>query len=324
MVVNTRFDCFGSTPGLQFRWRLGSALSHPYSPLNGRPLSQVHPGCGGSFGGPNSKQKLDGAEETWTILATEGTPVTGPLEELSRWSKIRGYLLNDLPLSYHVPGPTKVRFDIGRTVEKFLGETRMIPDRDEKWARAIAQLNMLHATYVRDGIAHPETHVEIDDWRIRFFPGRMERFASIETEGAVRALGPAPNIVRYSRGCDVYYEWATGRLHISSTADGTDQGYFSVRFSTRYTPPFFRFAPWIALLGLTVGMLSLTLRYCDAAKPCSAPDVRSGSSRHSGEKSGSFLQNDPYVLTLRTLARILRTTRLSHLRDKTPRVGLGR
>ena len=121
---------------------------------------------------------------------------------------------------------------------------------------------ILYNELVDNCLAHPDTYVSINDWRVRFYNRQLDPFASMQVEGDISIAGAQPNfLLEYE---DVYYEWKTGKLNIAEKLNDpinprNDEGKFIIRFLTRYEPLCFRYFLHIsfllALLSLLISLL---------------------------------------------------------------------
>ena len=214
---------------------------------------------GGPFGVLQIKMRkeIEHDESRWMRLRF--APLSGPRENRNGVSRLWDYITDRLQFHYNVAGPTKVRYE----VEQHLAQMGRIVNTPSKRRSARASLSIhvasLLETLVENGIGHSATSVSINDWRTRFFLYPMESFASIETNGAVRAVGPHPWFPPESSRKRAYYEWATGDLQIKTLPPDTEQGYFNIRFVTKYSPRLFWLKSLMAVLGFILAVISIYL-----------------------------------------------------------------
>ncbi len=203
------------------------------------------------------KRKIEPQESRWMRLSV--TPLSGPRERRNGFSYFWDYVTDRLNFHYNVAGPAKVRYEVKQHLAHMEREIRMSPKRRKARALKSVHIANMIESLVKEGIDHPATKVVISDWRTRFFLYPMESFSSIETDLAVRSVGPHPLFPEDLGRDRAYYEWATGDLQIATLPPKTEQGYFNIRFATKYTPRIFRLKSLLAVLGFVLGAVSLYL-----------------------------------------------------------------
>lgn len=199
-------------------------------------------------------------QSRWFRLWME--PLTGPQEQRDHLAQALAYAQSKLSFSYNVSGPTKVRYDLRNHIANMLRVVKDLDNAGDRKGAMITDLQCLLQDLVFEGTQHADTEVVISDWRTRFFRGSMEPFSSMQVDGAVRVAGAQPNFIDVGGSLvESYYEWATGGLQIDTPPARTEQGYFTVRFATRYVPSAFRFAALFGALGFVLAILSLFLAF---------------------------------------------------------------
>lgn len=182
--------------------------------------------------------------------------LTGPQENRAGFALAKAWLLNDLGMSFHVSGPTKVRYDIDKNLRVMRHGLVVGRNSDPKAGEVLADLDSLYTDLIQNGATHPSTAVQISDWRTRFFKHPMESFVVMQSEGAVRTVGAQPNYVK-RQGHNAYYEWATGDLQVPVLPQNTEQGYFSIRFMTRYVPWLHKTTTLLAIGAIILSVVSI-------------------------------------------------------------------
>jgi len=191
-------------------------------------------------------------ESRWIRLHLR--PLTGPLQQRDLVMMVLAYLSNDFVLSYNVSGPTKVRHDVRKNLASYKHVLIEKQSGNENIGELLTYLRNVEELLVTNGTEHSETKVEILDWRTRFFQRPMEPFSSAGAEGAVRISGAQPNFTdRIPR--IPYYEWTSGSIQVLRPPERCAQGYFSVRFTTRFIPRFQRLLPWCGFFGLILALV---------------------------------------------------------------------
>jgi hypothetical protein len=195
-------------------------------------------------------------EQRWLRLKI--SPYSGPREQRGKIDQIVDYVTDQLHLHYHVASPMVVFKEIAQ----HLAQLRRVAQSDTSDRRykteVLLHIANLIESLVDRGTGLSGTKVTINDWRTRFFLYPMDSFTSIQTDGAVRAVGSQPTFSDGGSKRHAYYEWATGDKQVHSLSPGT-QGYFSIRFATKYTPLLYRPVALYAFLGVILSVIGIYL-----------------------------------------------------------------
>lgn len=202
-------------------------------------------------------RSIDPDECRWMRLKI--WPFSGPRERRTKVNMWYDYITDRLNLHYNVAGPAKVRYE----VEQHLAQMRRLVNSSSLAQAASVSVHLANMieTLVDNGINHPDTKVTINDWRTRFFLYPMESFTAIQSDGAVRTVGSQPHFPTQGTRRDAYYEWATGDIQVANPPPQTDQGYFNIRFATKYFPRIYRPLPLYAFLGFMLSIVGLCLYF---------------------------------------------------------------